>query len=60
MVVPSNKEGLYCITADVAATAVRFDKKCRGHREDLAKAIAQPETITSIGMRDWTHVGQPL
>ena len=22
--------------------------------------IAQPETITSIGMRDWAHVGQPL
>jgi hypothetical protein len=24
------------------------------------KPIAQPETITSIGMRDWAHVGQPL
>ena len=24
------------------------------------KFIAQPETITSIGMRDWAHVGQPL
>ena len=23
------------------------------------KLIAQPETITSIGMRDWAHVGQP-
>ena len=22
--------------------------------------IAQPETITSIAMRDWAHVGQPL
>ena len=22
--------------------------------------IAQPETITSIGMRDWAHVGQTL
>jgi hypothetical protein len=22
------------------------------------KLIAQPETITSIGMRDWAHVGQ--
>jgi hypothetical protein len=22
--------------------------------------IAQPETITSIGMRDWAHVGHPL
>jgi len=22
--------------------------------------IAKPETITSIGMRDWAHVGQPL
>jgi transposase len=22
--------------------------------------IAQPETITSIGMREWAHVGQPL
>jgi hypothetical protein len=31
---------------------------------DVPKAwrnlIAQPETITSIGMRDWAHVGQPL
>jgi hypothetical protein len=26
----------------------------------LAKLIAQSETITSIGMRDWAHVGQPL
>ena len=24
------------------------------------KLIAQPETITSIGMRDWAQVGQPL
>ena len=24
------------------------------------KLIAQPETITSIGMRDWAHLGQPL
>jgi hypothetical protein len=24
------------------------------------RLIAQPETITSIGMRDWAHVGQPL
>jgi hypothetical protein len=24
------------------------------------KLIAQPETITSIGMREWAHVGQPL
>ena len=24
------------------------------------KLIAQPETITSIGMRDWAHVDQPL
>jgi transposase len=24
------------------------------------KLIAQPQTITSIGMRDWAHVGQPL
>ena len=24
------------------------------------KLIAQPETITSNGMRDWAHVGQPL
>ena len=24
------------------------------------KLIAQPETITSIGMRDWAHVGLPL
>ena len=24
------------------------------------KLTAQPETITSIGMRDWAHVGQSL
>ena len=24
------------------------------------KLIAQPQIITSIGMRDWAHVGQPL
>jgi hypothetical protein len=24
------------------------------------RLIAQPETITSIGMRNWAHVGQPL
>jgi hypothetical protein len=24
------------------------------------KLTAKPETITSIGMRDWAHVGQPL
>jgi len=24
------------------------------------KLIAQPETITSLGMRDWAHVGQRL
>src|SRR5271168_2221480 len=24
------------------------------------KLIGQPETITSIGMRDWAHLGQPL
>jgi transposase len=24
------------------------------------KLIAQPETITSIGTRNWAHVGQPL
>ena len=24
------------------------------------KLIAQPETITSLGMRDWAHVGQPI
>src|SRR3984885_9921597 len=24
------------------------------------KLIAQPETITAIGMREWAHVGQPL
>ena len=24
------------------------------------KLIAQPETITSIGMRDWAHIGQTL
>jgi len=24
------------------------------------KLIAQPQTITSIGLRTWAHVGQPL
>ncbi|MFZ0603890.1 MAG: IS630 family transposase, partial [Roseiarcus sp.] len=24
------------------------------------KLVAEPETITSIAMRDWAHVGQPL
>jgi hypothetical protein len=24
------------------------------------KLIADPERITSIGMRDWAHIGQPL
>jgi hypothetical protein len=24
------------------------------------KLIAQPDTITSIGMRDWVHIGQTL
>ena len=24
------------------------------------KLIAEPETITSIGMRDWAHVGQSI
>jgi hypothetical protein len=27
--------------------------------EAWQKLVAQPETITSIGMRDWAHVGQP-
>jgi hypothetical protein len=26
----------------------------------LAKLIADPKTITSIGMRDWAHIGQLL
>ena len=33
-----------------------LDAACAAWR----KLIAQPETITSIGMRDWAHVGQPL
>jgi transposase len=32
------------------------DAACAARR----KLIAQPETITSIGMRHWAHVGQPL
>src|ERR1700729_2082370 len=31
-----------------------IDAACEAWR----KLIAQPETITSIGMRDWAHVGQ--
>jgi hypothetical protein len=30
------------------------DAACEAWR----KLIAQPETITSIGMRDWAHIGQ--
>jgi len=26
--------------------------------EAWQKLVAQPDTITSIGMRDWAHVGQ--
>ena len=33
-----------------------IDAACAAWR----KLIAKPETITSIGMRDWPHVGQPL
>ena len=33
-----------------------LDAACAAWR----KLIAQPETITSIGMRAWPHVGQPL
>src|ERR1700691_5407971 len=33
-----------------------IDAACAAWR----KLIAQPETITSIGMREWAHVGQPL
>ena len=32
------------------------DSACAAWR----KLIAQPETIKSIGMRDWAHVDQPL
>jgi hypothetical protein len=31
-----------------------IDAACAAWR----KLIAQPETITSIGMREWAHVGQ--
>jgi putative transposase len=33
-----------------------IDAECAAWR----KLIAKPETITSIEMRDWAHVGQPL
>jgi hypothetical protein len=33
-----------------------IDAACAAWR----KLIAKPETITSIGTRDWAHVGQPL
>ncbi|HEX9168235.1 MAG TPA: IS630 family transposase [Roseiarcus sp.] len=33
-----------------------IDAACAAWR----KLIAQPETITSIGMRDWAHISQPL
>jgi hypothetical protein len=31
-----------------------IDVACHAWR----KLIAQPDTITSIGMRDWAHIGQ--
>ena len=37
---------------------LRRDRRRRMRR--WRKLIAQPKTITSIGMRDWAHVGQPL
>ncbi|HXE25959.1 MAG TPA: IS630 family transposase, partial [Roseiarcus sp.] len=33
-----------------------IDAACEAWR----KLIAQPKTITSIGMRDWAYIGQPL
>jgi hypothetical protein len=33
-----------------------LDAACAAWR----KLITQPKTITSLGMRDWAHVGQPL
>ena len=35
---------------------VIIDAACQAWR----KLIAQPETITSIGLRDWAHIGQSL
>jgi putative transposase len=35
---------------------VIIDAACEAWR----KLIAQPETITSIGLRDWAHIGQSL
>jgi hypothetical protein len=32
------------------------DATCKAWRN----LIAQPETITSLGMRDWAHIGQSL
>ena len=32
------------------------DAACKAWRN----LIAQPETITSLGMRDWAHIGQSL
>ena len=37
-------------------SAAFIDAACAASR----KLIAQPETMTSIGMRDWAHVGQSL
>ena len=34
---------------------VIFDAAC----EAWQKLIAMSETITSVGMREWAHVGQP-
>ena len=31
-----------------------IDAACEAWR----KLVAQPDTITSIGMRDWAHIGQ--
>ena len=35
---------------------VIIDAACEAWR----KLIAQPETITSIGLRDWAYIGQSL
>ena len=37
-----------------------YDAIIDAARAAWRKLIAQPETITSIGMRDWAHVGQTL
>ena len=67
---PAGICGGFCLTIDLETidrlTALRrrsesySDVILRLAAVGAALALTQPETITSIGIRDWAHVGQPL